>query len=215
MQRPTHKRKSNSSGLSGSLKPKKKKSEAALSPDARILARILKKTESTVIQNTLLSSISTASPAHLDALKQLLGPLVTSALNPLHCVRCHKSYFENENNYTSCVIPHYDSEYAANFNSSSDDYDEHSSDDYNWGHPDGERMKFVCCGETFREKEGEEAQLPCIREKHTTDPKQVDYYVDPFAREQSDRKFRKYEALNPNVVTCEEEGCLSKAGSSR
>ncbi|KAG8759874.1 hypothetical protein FRC12_009676 [Ceratobasidium sp. 428] len=202
------KRKHNPSG--SSTAKKQKATKPTPSPDVQLLTRIITKTEQPLLQRTLLASITSASQPDLDALKRIFGPLVASAQTPLHCVRCHKSYLENENNHRSCVIEHHDTEYVADCPTSSDDDEYDSDNDYNWGHPRGQLMKFTCCGERVREKDENKAG-PCIQMKHTTDPKEVEYYVQPSERKQTERQFKKWEATNPNVVTCEDEGCSWRA----
>ncbi|KAG8686937.1 hypothetical protein FRC08_012253 [Ceratobasidium sp. 394] len=214
---PSHikKRKTSAAGPSGSSK----KTQPTLSPEAELLTRIIKKTEQPILQQTLISSIARASPPDLDAFKRILGPLVTAALNPLHCVRCHKSYVEQENNYRSCEIPHDEPE-DVDSEPSSDDYDYEDDDDdyYGYGNRKGGMMKFPCCGERFREAdEDKRMQEPCVSKKHTTNPKEVEYYVGPveFPPKPKNgpidfgRRYKRYEGQNPHVITCQEAGCAS------
>ncbi|KAG9119447.1 hypothetical protein FRC07_005527, partial [Ceratobasidium sp. 392] len=178
------KRKPVAGGSSGSSKIKKQKSQPTLSSDGRLLTRIVSKTQTTTLQQTLLSSITTAPPSDLEALKRILGPLVTSALNPLHCVRCHKSYVEQENNYRSCEIPHLEPDYVDSEPSSDDlDFETDEDDCYGSRRDKGESMKYPCCGERFRERyfggvDNGEGRA-CVSTKHTTNPKEVEYYVGP------------------------------------
>ncbi|QRV99317.1 hypothetical protein RhiJN_27336 [Ceratobasidium sp. AG-Ba] len=95
------------------------------SSDAELLTWVIQETNHSAVRSSLLSSIPTASPSDLEVLKRLLEPLVASALNPLHCVRCHQPYVERENRDWSCTIPHLEA-----------DYDMDASDDYfSYGHP--------------------------------------------------------------------------------
>ncbi|KAG8742082.1 hypothetical protein FRC10_002018 [Ceratobasidium sp. 414] len=200
-----------------------KKPHSPLSPDAALLTRIIKNTGQPILQQTLLSSVTRASPSDLDVLKRMLGPLVTAALNPLHCVRCHKSYVEQENNYRSCEIPHVEPE-DVDSEPSSDDYDYESDEDGYYGDSDrkGGMMKFPCCGERFREAdEDKQMKEPCVSKKHTTNPKEVEYYVGPVGLppEQKNgpidfgRRYKRYEGQNTNVITCQEAGCASTSSS--
>ncbi|KAG8779995.1 hypothetical protein FRC12_023595 [Ceratobasidium sp. 428] len=225
MERNDKKRKPLPAGPSGSSNVKKQKPYAELPPDAKLLIRIFQKTEQPVLQRVLFSSIANASQSDLDAMKRMLGPLVTSALNPLHCVRCHKPYLQQENKYGACKIPHLEPDYEdEDYERSSDGFDYESDGSDEWGYrpggPRGQLMKFPCCGWRFRESMGEEAddrKEACVSEWHTTDPREVEYYVDPAESASKDKnsatrptkKRSKYQ--NTGVVTCQQAGCASKS----
>ncbi|KAG8752382.1 hypothetical protein FRC12_011999 [Ceratobasidium sp. 428] len=78
----------------GSSSSGNKRPHHQLSKDAQLLTRIVTKAGEEDFRQTLVSSIATAAPSQLEALKVLLDPLFTATLNPLHCVRCHKPYVE-------------------------------------------------------------------------------------------------------------------------
>jgi hypothetical protein len=180
--------------------------------DVQLLTRIISKAGELELRQTLASSLATAASADVDALKRLLGPLVSATLNPLHCVRCHKSYVEQENTYRSCEIAHEEPDYL----------DDSGSSDYPCSEPDSEdsrgdsheMMRYPCCGERIREDEADRRRAPCVSTKHTTDPRHVEYYVGevvlPPKREghlELNRHWDKYRGQNPKVITCQQKGC--------
>ncbi|KAG8783741.1 hypothetical protein FRC12_019399 [Ceratobasidium sp. 428] len=205
-----------SAGSSGS---RNKRPYHQLSTDAQLLTRIVTKAGEEDLRQTLVSSIATAAPSQLEALKVLLDPLVTATLNPLHCVRCHKPYVEQENTWRSCNIPH---EQAIMLD------DDDKSSDYPCSEPSAydeygkwyELMQYPCCGERIREtKVDDQEELPvpkrepCVSTKHTSDPGQVEYYVGEVElppKKKYDYRYHwsKYRGQNPNVVPCSRrKGC--------
>ncbi|KAG8768273.1 hypothetical protein FRC12_005681 [Ceratobasidium sp. 428] len=226
MEQNDKKRKPHPEGPSGSSNVKKQKPRTELSPDAKLLIRIFQKTEQPILHHVLFSSIATASQADLNAIKRLLGPLVTAALNPLHCVRCHKPFLQQENSSLACKIPHLEPENEdSDYSYSSDGFNYQSDGSDEWGYrlggPRGQLMKFPCCGWRFRERrheEAEERKEACVEEWHTADPSQVKYYIDPAESSTSKdkniathptKKRSKYQ--NTGVITCQQAGCPSKS----
>ncbi|KAG8731197.1 hypothetical protein FRC10_001973, partial [Ceratobasidium sp. 414] len=148
------------------------------------------------------------------AAKRLLGPLVASTQNPLHCVRCHASYVEQENKRGACKIPHEEPDYIGD--DASDDYpvSEDDSEDSR-GREMYEMMRYPCCGERFREDRPGMAEEFCVHDKHTTDPRKVEYFIDPKAISKGKKKkveysldhYTRWKNKNPNVIICKVKKC--------
>ncbi|KAG9079961.1 hypothetical protein FRC06_007248, partial [Ceratobasidium sp. 370] len=172
---------------SGSSRAKQQKPLPNLSADAKLLLRVVIKCEESALRRTLASSITTASPSDLQAVKRLLGPLVASTQNPLHCVRCHASYVEQENKLGACKILHEEPDCLGD--DASDDYpvSEDDSEDSR-GREMYDMMRYPCCGERFREDRPDMAEEFCVYDKHTTDPKRVEYFIDPKAASKGKKK---------------------------
>lgn len=103
--------------------------------------------------------MTAASLTQIDTLLVLVQPLASAASTKLHCVRCHKSFFEHTNNSTACRILHHD-------------------------YGDGERTEIgddaititvSCCGIEYDSEEGPDTK-DCIVAEHTTLPEEVVYY---------------------------------------
>ncbi|KAG9077356.1 hypothetical protein FRC06_008962 [Ceratobasidium sp. 370] len=185
-----------------------------LSPDAKQLFQIVTKSHEPALRLALSRSILSATPSDLVAYKKFLGSLVTAAQNPLHCVRCHASYVEHENNTRSCKIPHDEPEYIGD--DVSDDYlnsDPESCDSRGDEQP---LVRYPCCGRRMGEDDADYNREMCIGLMHTTDPTRVDYYIDPNSTSEKKKKqkieyywrdYYKYTNTNPHVVTCKEKKC--------
>ncbi|KAG8698784.1 hypothetical protein FRC08_005700 [Ceratobasidium sp. 394] len=171
------------------------------------------KSEETPLRVELAKSILTATPSDIVAYKKFLGSLVPASQAPLHCVRCHESYVEYENNSRSCKILHDNWEYLGD--DASEDYlcsDLESCDSEGEPQP---LVRYLCCGQRMREDQADYNREMCIQEKHTTDPTKVDYFVDPDAGPKKKKKkveysldyYSRYKNKNPLVVTCKEKKC--------
>ncbi|KAF9000260.1 hypothetical protein BDQ17DRAFT_1359928 [Cyathus striatus] len=129
-------------------------------PTPAPLIALLTTIPSPTLKQYILSTLSTPTPsAQITALTTFF-----SALTPppeLHCVRCHKSYYDVENGDRSCLIPHDDESALV----------ERVKGAYEtlWG----------CCGRTV---EGDGDMGPpdgwCYEGKHTTDPKRARFRAD-------------------------------------
>ncbi|KAG8724166.1 hypothetical protein FRC09_020959 [Ceratobasidium sp. 395] len=137
----------------GSSSSGNKRPHHQLSKDAQLLTRIVTKAGEEDFRQTLVSSIATAAPSQLEALK--------------------------ENTWRSCNIPHeeavdLDDDKSLDYPCSEPDgYDKYG----NWS----ELMQYPCCGERVREnKVDDQEELPvhkrepCVSTKHTSDPGQVE-----------------------------------------
>ncbi|KAG8742092.1 hypothetical protein FRC10_002028 [Ceratobasidium sp. 414] len=198
---------------SGSSRAKLQKTLSNLSPDAKQLLKIVTKSEEPALRMALSRSLLSATPSDLVAYKKFLGSLVTAAQTPLHCVRCHASYVEHENNSGSCKIPHDEPEYIGD--DVSDDYplsDLESCDSRGDHQP---LVRYPCCGQRMREDEADYNGEMCVEIWHTTDPKKVEYFIDPNAGPKKNKKkvnhsldyYSRYKNKNPHVVTCKEKRC--------
>ncbi|KAF5388290.1 hypothetical protein D9615_000820 [Tricholomella constricta] len=109
------------------------------------------------------STIHSETLAHLSAFFSELVPPPR-----LHCVRCHKSYFDVENTDRSCLVAH-DDESAEVERVSSKAKGKNTLYETLWG----------CCGRTV---EGDGDMGPpdgwCYEGKHTTDPKRARFRAD-------------------------------------
>ncbi|KAG9120695.1 hypothetical protein FRC07_003702 [Ceratobasidium sp. 392] len=175
-----------------------------LSPDAQFLLDAVLKSEEKALRQALAKSITDASPAHLVAYKELLGSFATSVRTPLHCVRCHASYIELENNARACGVPHKKQVY---FDIEVDDL---SSDGEDARNADlSQMMVFRCCGTRFHEdmcSERDFKEWKCIQGRHTTNPEEVKYFVKP-SKKGKQRDYYSRSGDHPNVVTCKEKKC--------
>jgi len=112
-----------------------------------------------------------------------------AALEPpprLHCVRCHKGYYEVDNDDRSCTIPH------------DDDSAEVEHVGYGRGTKNAYETRWDCCGKTV---EGDGDLGPpngwCYEGKHTMDPKRARYRNDSTP-------------ANDLLESCESRGCFRK-----
>ncbi|KAF8621913.1 hypothetical protein AX15_007408 [Amanita polypyramis BW_CC] len=114
-------------------------------------------------------NVDLLSPTILTALTSFFSTLVPPP--KLHCVRCHKFYFEIENTDRSCLVPHDDDSTEVERVSLSRAKDLGLSSEYEtlWG----------CCGRTV---EGDGDMGPpdgwCYEGKHTTDIKRGRFRAD-------------------------------------
>src|SRR5882762_157022 len=81
-------------------------SKMTLDDKRKNLQTLLKVSTAERLQKCLLDNIPEASVTQVDALLALMQPLASAASTKLHCVRCHKSFFEHANNPKACRIPH-------------------------------------------------------------------------------------------------------------
>ncbi|KAJ7494768.1 hypothetical protein B0H11DRAFT_2003353 [Mycena galericulata] len=108
-----------------------------------------------------LSHLATASPTTLTHLSAFFSDLHVPPT--LHCVRCHKGYFDVENNDRSCLIGH----------------DDDSAEVERVGKGAGYETLWGCCGKTV---EGDGDMGPpdgwCYEGMHTTDLKRARFRAD-------------------------------------
>ncbi|KAJ6494858.1 hypothetical protein C8R47DRAFT_386764 [Mycena vitilis] len=113
-----------------------------------------------VVHSYTLAHLSTASPQALTYLSAFFSDLVVPPT--LHCVRCHKGYFDVENNDRSCLVGH----------------DDDSAEVERSG-KGGYETLFGCCGKTV---DGDGDMGPpdgwCYEGMHTTDPKRARFRAD-------------------------------------
>jgi hypothetical protein len=159
-------------------------SDTALVDNRSRLQALLEAANPEYVHKTLLSALPKTSAGEVDMLSTILSPLASAATTKLHCVRCHKSYFEHDNNTKACRITH-DGRAEGVWN---DDYDEDAM------------VEERCCGLVYAEDD-----VPskwCIVREHTTKVEEVNYYDED--KEDDD------EEMNMLVVTCAQKGCLKK-----
>ncbi|KAJ7639860.1 hypothetical protein DFH06DRAFT_638756 [Mycena polygramma] len=113
-----------------------------------------------VVHSYTLAHLSTASPQALTYLSAFFSDLVVPPT--LHCVRCHKGYFDVENNDRSCLVGH----------------DDDSAEVERAG-KGGYETLWGCCGKTV---DGDGDMGPpdgwCYEGMHTTDPKRARFRAD-------------------------------------
>jgi hypothetical protein len=162
-------------------------SKMTLDDKRKNLQTLLKVSTAERLQKCLLDNIPEASVTQVDALLALMQPLASAASTKLHCVRCHKSFFEHANNPKSCRIPHD-------------------------GRADGERtetgddavtMTESCCDISYDMEDGPPTKY-CIVAEHTIVPEDVVYYDE----EEDDGEG------NQLVVTCATKGCKKRKVTS-
>ena len=162
-------------------------SKMTLDDKRKNLQTLLKTSTPEKLQKCLLDNIPEASAAHIDALLALVQPLASAASTKLHCVRCHKLFFEHTNNPDACRIPH----------------DGRADGDRTETGDDAVTMTEACCGISYDMEDGPESKY-CIVTEHTTVPEEVDYYNEE-ADDGED---------NQLVVTCAEKGCKKRKAAS-
>ncbi|KAF5371175.1 hypothetical protein D9758_004276 [Tetrapyrgos nigripes] len=138
------------------------------------------------------SSRSTTLPIHPPSSLTLthLTSFFSSLTPPprLHCVRCHKSYYEVENDDRSCLVPHDDD--------SAEVEKVGSAYETLWG----------CCGKTV---EGDGDMGPpdgwCYEGKHTTDTKRARFRADSTIHHDKLTSCEKMKCFEPPVSSAESD----------
>lgn len=111
----------------------------------------------------------------------MLSPVTKAASIQKHCVRCHDTFYENQNHSAACNINH--NEYANTDRAETGD--------------DALESVLACCYLTYNpEEDSFDGKPGCIVEAHTTNPKDVAYFDGD------------QEEGNENVITCAERGCI-------
>ncbi|KAF7374862.1 hypothetical protein MSAN_00372200 [Mycena sanguinolenta] len=129
--------------------------------DPAALRALIQSIPPKIVHSYTLSHLSTASPQALTYLSAFFSDLEVPPT--LHCVRCHKGYFDVENNDRSCVIGH----------------DDESAEVERVGKGTGYETLWGCCGKTV---EGDGDMGPpdgwCYEGMHTTDLKRARFRAD-------------------------------------
>ncbi|KAJ3743947.1 hypothetical protein DFH05DRAFT_1493129 [Lentinula detonsa] len=153
-----------------------------------ILARLIPPARSSNTHNdnnaTVIHPPSSLTLTHLTSFFSTLTPPPQ-----LHCVRCHKSYYEVENVERSCLVPH----------------DDESAEVERVGLGRGADTQYEtlynCCGRTV---EGEGDMGPpdgwCYEGKHTTDTKRARFRADSTMHDDK-------------LISCERSKCFEPAAS--
>ncbi|KAG8712054.1 hypothetical protein FRC08_015096 [Ceratobasidium sp. 394] len=114
------------------------------------------------VAKSLISGLENATAEQVGAVQSLLAPLLATTLEPLHCVRCHRKYFESENTNSSCKIEH-------------DEPEDEGILVYE-GHNKKRMHRYPCCDESFPlDSDSEPTSTICYTDWHTTDPEDVEY----------------------------------------
>jgi hypothetical protein len=74
------------------------------------LQSLLKSTAPTTLQKALLEALPRMTAAQFNALSDILSPLAATASVAKHCMRCHKTFYENRNHAKACAIKHSEAE---------------------------------------------------------------------------------------------------------
>lgn len=83
----------------------------------------------------------------------MLSSVAKAASTQEHCVRCHETFYENQNHQEACAIDHNEEDGNSVFS------------------------ELKCCDSSWYPKRGESPPpQPCILAKHTTNPKDVRYF---------------------------------------
>lgn len=155
-------------------------------PNTNSRAAILKLIESTApnqLQKALVAAVPNTSESQLKMLSEVLAPLAKTASVKKHCVRCHKTFLENQNHPKACTIEHAEG-----------DCERTRTGD------DAMTVTLYCCGLKYDSDDNPPTKF-CIAAPHTIEPSEVEYYDED---EDGDS------VGNENVVTCEENGCAIK-----
>ncbi|KAF8206390.1 hypothetical protein K438DRAFT_1963443 [Mycena galopus ATCC 62051] len=129
--------------------------------DPAALRALIQSIPPKIVHSYTLSHLSTASPQALTYLSAFFSDL--EAPPTLHCVRCHKGYFDVENTDRSCLVGH----------------DDDSAEVERVGKGAGYETLWGCCGKTV---EGDGDMGPpdgwCYEGMHTTDLKRARFRAD-------------------------------------
>ncbi|KAJ7274361.1 hypothetical protein B0H12DRAFT_1228109 [Mycena haematopus] len=129
--------------------------------DPAALRALIQSIPPKIVHAYTLAHLSTASPQALTYLSAFFSDLEVPPT--LHCVRCHKGYFDVENNDRSCLVGH----------------DDDSAEVERVGKGAGYETLWGCCGKTV---EGDGDMGPpdgwCYEGMHTTDLKRARFRAD-------------------------------------
>ncbi|KAJ6513214.1 hypothetical protein C8R45DRAFT_1088276 [Mycena sanguinolenta] len=129
--------------------------------DPAALRALIQSIPPKVVHSYTLAHLSTASPQALTYLSAFFSDLEVPPT--LHCVRCHKGYFDVENNDRSCLVGH----------------DDDSAEVERVGKGAGYETLWGCCGKTV---DGDGDMGPpdgwCYEGLHTTDLKRARFRAD-------------------------------------
>ncbi|KAJ7158724.1 hypothetical protein C8R46DRAFT_906765 [Mycena filopes] len=129
--------------------------------DPTALRALIQSIPPKIVHAYALAHLSTASPQTLTYLSSFFSALEVPPT--LHCVRCHKGYFDVENTDRSCLVGH----------------DDDSAEVERVGKGAGYETLFGCCGKTV---EGAGDMGPpdgwCYEGMHTTDLKRARFRAD-------------------------------------
>lgn len=158
------------------------------STNKKALKKILKTCHAPALAETLLAALDEAPPANVQALKDLMAPLIYAVANPKHCLRHHKSYDDSRNHGRACVIL---------CNVPNDFPESKNNNGY---------IEFPCCSREVSEKKFERGGYNdvCFKENHTDDPEEVEYY---YKYESGEGDSMYDDPNNSNVILCREKGC--------
>ncbi|KAF8601613.1 hypothetical protein BDV93DRAFT_607952 [Ceratobasidium sp. AG-I] len=155
------------------------------SSDIKLLQRILRNCHAPKLAETLSTALNGTTLGNIEALKDLMSPLIQAAANPKHCVRCHKTYDDSQNYSEACVILCYEPDHSTGHLPNGDGYTE-----------------FECCGKGKLDKDIVTDGEICSKTSHTEDSQQVEYYNsdEPGSEDDEDDELC-YDGTNPNIVT--------------
>ncbi|KAJ6619786.1 hypothetical protein B0H10DRAFT_2216605 [Mycena sp. CBHHK59/15] len=129
--------------------------------DPTALRALIQSIPPKIVHSYILAHLATASPQSLTYLTAFFSALVPPP--KLHCVRCHKGYFDVENDDRSCLIGH----------------DDESAEVERVGKGAGYETLWGCCGKTV---DGDGDMGPpdgwCYEGMHTTDTKRARFRAD-------------------------------------
>ncbi|KAJ7756470.1 hypothetical protein DFH07DRAFT_742637 [Mycena maculata] len=129
--------------------------------DPTALRALIQSIPPKILHSYTLAHLATASPGSLTYLSAFFSDLQPPPT--LHCVRCHKGYFDVENGDRSCLIGH----------------DDDSAEVERVGRGAGYETLWGCCGKTV---EGDGDMGPpdgwCYEGMHTTDVKRARFRAD-------------------------------------
>lgn len=158
------------------------------SKDVGALRKLFHQSTPDEITQTITNSFRTASPENLRVLREIFGPLFDVVSAPHHCVRCHIKYVRSENHGEACVVRCEDDA------------------DFTADHPNTSEGYYTqrCCGMIWREGDG--SDNICLKTRHTTNPKEVEYYKGDEEDEEDEEEGLNFGGSRI-VHTCRGEGC--------
>ncbi|KZP15147.1 hypothetical protein FIBSPDRAFT_1048371 [Athelia psychrophila] len=128
----------------------------AIAKSHTALKTLIETTSPANLQKALLSALPNSTDEELGALSNMLSSVKKAASTQKHCVRCHDTFYENQNHPKACTIQHTD-----------------EADTVYVGNTLVAVM--LCCGFRFDPEQNNPSKF-CILATHTTNPKDVKYY---------------------------------------
>ncbi|KAF8601679.1 hypothetical protein BDV93DRAFT_524622 [Ceratobasidium sp. AG-I] len=124
------------------------------------MQKLLKNCHPPILAKTLSTSLNGITLTNIQALKELLAPLLHAVAHPKQCIRCEKTYDDSQNHDEACPVYCMEPEAFAYF-------------DEVW------MKEFDCCAKVIREPDlAPYGHNVCYRTSHTEDLEDLDEDLD-------------------------------------